>query len=319
MNKQIERQAGRPLAKFTNPEWTACGAPRAHVALDALRTLWFNTGTLCNIECRNCYIHSSPSNDALAYLSLAEVEAYLDEIAVLGLPTDEIGFTGGEPFLNPDFPAMVEAALKRGHRVLVLTNAMRPMMRPRPRTALIDLAARYPGHLVLRISLDHYSAERHDAERGAGSFAMSLVGMRWLHDQGIRMTVAGRTIWGEAEHQARAGFARLFADEGFAIDAQDPGACVLFPEMDEAAEVPEISTGCWDLLGKRPKDAMCASSRMVVKRRGADRPVVLACTLLAYDERFELGATLTDAATSVALNHPHCAKFCVLGGASCSG
>jgi hypothetical protein len=64
---------------------------------------------------------------------------------------------------------------------------------------------------------------------------------------------------------------------------------------------------------------MCASARMVVKRRGAARPAVLACTLLAHDPRFELGATLAEAGGTVALNHPHCAKFCVLGGASCSG
>ena len=57
---------------------------------------------------------------------------------------------------------------------------------------------------------------------------------------------------------------------------------------------------------------------MVVKRKGADRPAVLACTLLAYDEQFELGETLQEAERDVALNHPHCAKFCVLGGASCS-
>jgi len=63
---------------------------------------------------------------------------------------------------------------------------------------------------------------------------------------------------------------------------------------------------------------MCASSRMVVKRRGAARPAVLACTLIAYEPRFELGATLAEAGGAVALNHPHCAKFCVLGGASCS-
>jgi hypothetical protein len=63
---------------------------------------------------------------------------------------------------------------------------------------------------------------------------------------------------------------------------------------------------------------MCASSRMVVKRKGAAAPAVLACTLLPYDPQFEMGATLAEAARSVALNHPHCAKFCVLGGASCS-
>ncbi len=63
---------------------------------------------------------------------------------------------------------------------------------------------------------------------------------------------------------------------------------------------------------------MCASSRMVVKRKDAERPAVLACTLLPYDPQFELGVTLEEAAGAVSLNHPHCAKFCVLGGGSCS-
>ena len=72
---------------------------------------------------------------------------------------------------------------------------------------------------------------------------------------------------------------------------------------------------------------MCASSRMVVKRKGEPHPVVLPCTLLPYDERFEMAATLQDAAKvnggmfnhgAVKLCHPHCAKFCVLGGGSCS-
>ena len=88
--------------------------------------------------------------------------------------------------------------------------------------------------------------------------------------------------------------------------------------MDAHADVPEITDACWDLLGVSPGNVMCSSSRMVVKRKGAARPAVLACTLLPYDSQFELGATLADAAGSVALNHPHCAKFCVLGGGSCS-
>ena len=29
--------------------------------------------------------------------------------------------------------------------------------------------------------------------------------------------------------------------------------------------------------------------------------------------------TLAEAAAPVPLNHPHCARFCVLGGAACSG
>ena len=51
---------------------------------------------------------------------------------------------------------------------------------------------------------------------------------------------------------------------------------------------------------------------------GAARPVVLPCTLLPYDPAFEMGESLAGARGAVALNHPHCARFCVLGGASCS-
>jgi sulfatase maturation enzyme AslB (radical SAM superfamily) len=87
-------------AKFKDALVTAKGEERAHVALRSLETLWFNTGTLCNLTCQNCYIESSPRNDRLAYLSAAEVTDYLDEIERDGHRTKLIGFTGGEPFMN---------------------------------------------------------------------------------------------------------------------------------------------------------------------------------------------------------------------------
>lgn len=304
--------------KFQDPDVTAKGEPRASVALAGATTLWFNTGTQCNIECLRCYIESSPSNDRLVYITRAEVEDYLAQIRDRAWPVREIGFTGGEPFLNPQMIGMAEAALEAGHECLILTNAMKPMMRPRVQAGLLSLQARYGAKLTLRVSLDHHAAEKHDEERGAGGFDITLEGMRWLRDAGIRMSVAGRTLWGEDEATSRAGYAALFERESLAIDAADPGACVLFPEMDETAEVPEITTACWGILDQRPEDVMCASSRMVVKRKGADRPAVLSCTLLPYDARFEMGATLEEAEAPVKLNHPHCAKFCVLGGASCS-
>jgi hypothetical protein len=57
---------------------------------------------------------------------------------------------------------------------------------------------------------------------------------------------------------------------------------------------------------------------MVIKRKGAKLPAVVSCTLLAYSAEFEMGSTLAEAARSVSLNHRHCARFCVLGGATCS-
>ena len=84
-----------------DPVTTAAGEPRAMVKQTRLETLWFNTGTLCNIACGSCYIESSPENDRLEYLSLDDVAGYLDEIELRGLGTTEVGFTGGEPFTNP--------------------------------------------------------------------------------------------------------------------------------------------------------------------------------------------------------------------------
>ena len=304
--------------KFSDPHVTADGETRAHVALSHPETLWFNTGTLCNIECENCYILSSPTNDALVYLRTEDMRPYLDQLEARNWGVREIGFTGGEPFMNPDMVEMAGLALERGYEALILTNAMLPMMRPHVKAGLMDLLRDHGDRLTLRISLDHWSAAKHDAVRGKGGFRRTLEGMAWLRDKGFRMTVAGRTIWEETEAEAREGYARLFAEHGFDIDAQHPGETVLFPEMDERVDVPEITTACWGILGKSPEDVMCASSRMVVKRKGAAHPAVIACTLLPYEPEFEMGATLEEAEAPVQLNHPHCAKFCVLGGASCS-
>ena len=305
--------------KFLDPKLTADGQTRASVSLSNPQTLWFNTGTLCNIECANCYIESSPTNDALVYLTTEDVDAFLDQIDTRAWPVHEIGFTGGEPFMNPQMIPMTEAALSRGYDVLILTNAMRPMMRNSVQSGLLSLRERFGDKLTLRVSVDHYSERLHDIERGKGSFQNTLVGLKWLRDNGFRIALAGRTVWGETEEESRAGYAAFYARHAFDIDAHDPSTTVLFPEMDTRVEVPEITTACWGILNKSPDALMCASSRMVVRRKGARSASVLACTLLPYDRAFELGATLEEAERDVALNHPHCAKFCVLGGASCSG
>jgi sulfatase maturation enzyme AslB (radical SAM superfamily) len=302
--------AARPLdaAKFRDPLVTAKGEPRARVALGRLDTLWINTGTLCNLACKSCYIESSPVNDTLVYPTLAEIEPYLDEAAALG--TREIGFTGGEPFMNREAIAMIVAALERGFEVLVLTNAMRPMRRFEA-----ALRALPRERLTLRVSLDHHSAAVHEAERGPGTWSKALDGLRWLESNGFRTAIAGRQLPGESLDDARAGYAALCKSEGLAAEA----GLVLFPAMDAAADVPEITTACWDILQVAPAAMMCASSRMIVKAKGAARPHVVACTLLPYDPQFALGPTLADSAPEVSLNHPHCARFCVLGGATCSG
>jgi hypothetical protein len=302
--------------KFRDPLVTVDGARRAQVAVKSLDTLWFNTGTLCNLTCQHCYIESSPRNDRLVYLSLGEVRSYLDEIAALRLGTRLIGFTGGEPFMNPELPAILDLTLARGFRTLVLTNAMKPMHKMKP--ALLDLRARSGARLQIRVSLDHYGHRVHEAERGRRSWQPTIDGLLWLAENGFTVSVASRRLSGESESDIRDGFAALFAELGVVLDAADPMALAFLPEMDPETDVPEITEACWGILGKSPDEVMCASSRMVVKFKGAARPTVVACTLLPYDFRFDLGPSLAGALGRVPLNHPYCAKFCVLGGGACS-
>ncbi|MXP31443.1 radical SAM protein [Erythrobacter jejuensis] len=308
--------AALPEEKFADPDWTAKGEPRASVPLTGLETLWLNTGTLCNLACANCYIESSPTNDALIYLSHAHAATYLDEVADKNLGTREIAFTGGEPFMNPDFVPMLSDVLERGFEALVLSNAMKPMRRYE--AALLELRERFGNKLTLRISLDHHSKAVHEAERGPRSWDVAMDGLRWLSTHGFSLAVAGRLLPGESEAEERAGYARLFAAEQIAVDAHDPLRLVLFPEMDEDKDIAEITTACWQILDQDPAQIMCASSRMVVHRKGEETPRVAACTLIPYDEQFDMGATLAEASQPVKLNHPHCARFCVLGGASCT-
>ena len=303
-------------AKFRDPQLTASGEIRASVHLKELKTLWFNTGTLCNLTCSNCYIESSPTNDRLVYLTVSEVTAFLDELDYVGSSLKEVAFTGGEPFMNPDLVAMVAVSLERGYSVLILTNAMRPMLKCAD--DLLKLQAQHGDKLTVRVSLDHYSEPLHDLYRGERAYKRALDGIRWLSAHGFRINLAGRTLWNESEKMIRDGFARVCTCEEIAVDSYDPSQLILFPEMDETLDVVEISDACWSLLNVDPDDMMCATSRMIVKRKGEKRPVVLPCTLLPYDPEFELGDTLTKARSDVKLNHPHCSRFCVLGGGLCS-
>lgn len=308
--------AASNTSKFSDSDFTAKGEPRGEVSFVGLKTLWFNTGTLCNIACQCCYIESSPRNDRLAYISRDEVRSFLDEAERLSGPELQIGFTGGEPFMNPDLLGMLEDSLRRGFRVLVLTNAMLPMQQRK--AELIDLDWHFPNQLKIRVSLDHYKQAGHEMVRGARTWYPALEGLRWLSREGFDITVAGRLMRDESEKELRAGYATLFAREHVMVAARDPNKLMLFPEMTADDDVPEISQSCWKILGKSPADIMCATSRMVVKRKQATQPVVVSCTILPYDPRFELGMTLDRSRVPIKLNHPNCSRFGVLGGASCN-
>lgn len=302
--------------KFQDPYITAKGEERAHVELTELKTLWFNTGSLCNLTCNNCYIESSPRNDRLSFITKEDVARTLDEAKELGNKLQMIGLTGGEPFANPHLMQVLEEILSRGHEVLVLTNAYKAIKKFFP--SLLTLQKTYGSGLKLRVSLDHYTQKVHEQERGENTFNESLQNLRWLVENGFHTSVAGRSLVKDSLEEALRGYQGLMKNYQIPLTLAIGETIVIFPEMDQEHNVPEITTACWGILNKDPKDVMCASERMVVKEKGRKDLTVMPCTLLAYDEQFKLGHSLKEAKTKVQLNHPFCAKFCVLGGASCS-
>jgi len=299
--------------KFKDQKVTADGSNRAFIEARNIKTLWFNTGTLCNIECRNCYIESSPKNDSLAYLTFEEVKSFIDEAVDKNLGTNEIGFTGGEPFMNKDIMKMIDYSLRKGLKVLVLSNAMKPMLN---RTK--ELIKLNHSNLTIRVSIDHYEKEKHEEIRGKNTYDVMMQGLKWLNENNFNYTLATRLLWNEKEEDLRKNFGTFIKNNNLKLDTYSPKELVTFAEMDEKIDTPEITTSCWDILNKDPNDIMCSWSRMVVRKKNSKNPSVIACTLLPYADEFDLGETLTNSLQKIYLNHKHCSKFCVLGGSSCS-
>jgi len=148
--------------------------------LTHLRELWFHLTNRCNQACRHCLFASSPS--AANGLTLRQVRDLASQAAALGCRVFPL--TGGEPFVHPEFPAMVDYLLEFAQaHVVVLTNG----------TLLRDHAAplaRWPGERFhLQVSVDGL-AHHHDRLRGPGAFAALVDNLKWLRAQGRTCTLS---------------------------------------------------------------------------------------------------------------------------------
>src|SRR6266404_8030831 len=162
-----------PLAMLDSP---APVVPLAH-----LDELWFQVaGTMCNLECRHCFISCSPHNDAFGFLDSETVRRTLDESVRLGVK--EYYFTGGEPFLNRDMVAILELTLRYGPAT-VLTNGTVLKDQWLERLCRADAASVYT--LEFRVSLDGFTAAENDPIRGPGTFERALHGLRQLLRHGF--------------------------------------------------------------------------------------------------------------------------------------
>lgn len=285
----------------------AMNAPE--VTLKSLDTLWFQVGgTLCNLACTHCFVSCSPTNHTHELMTLAEVRRYLDEAARLGVR--EYYFTGGEPFLNPEMEAILEATLAVGPAT-VLTNGL--LLDPARCARLKALADATDYSLDLRVSIDGYDAASNDPIRGEGTFERILQGARNLHEAGLNPVITVTEVCPEAAtNEGKERFFGLLR----AMGIERPRLKVL-PVFQIGAEAGRRGTyESWQRLreGDAPEGGwdhlQCSGCRMVTDQG------VWVCPILVNEPAAKMGETLADSLGSFPLEHPAC-WTCHVYGVSC--
>jgi MoaA/NifB/PqqE/SkfB family radical SAM enzyme len=285
-------------------------APAPQVSLSHLDELWFQvTGTHCNLTCRHCFISCSPHNHSFGYLDFDDVRRALEESVALGVK--EYYFTGGEPFLHPDLPAMLELTLRYGPAT-VLTNAT--VLHDDWLARLARAEAASPYSLELRVSIDGADAASNDAVRGERSFERALAGVERLLAHGFLPIV---TVVRTRDDQDEAELFRAFVALLRAQGCDRPRVKVL-PTLRLGAEV-ERQRGYLDEERVTPEmmdgydqgRLLCSHARLVTDRG------VWVCPILLDAPDARLGDTLTEAQRPFALRY-HACWTCYQHGALCA-
>ncbi|HJT16148.1 MAG TPA: radical SAM protein [Thermoanaerobaculia bacterium] len=278
-----------------------------HVPLLALDTLWFQVaGTLCNIECTHCFISSSPTNRSHAMLTLADVEARLAEARELGVR--EYYFTGGEPFMNREMIPILGATLKQGPAT-VLTNGM--LLSPRICAQLRELIDASEYSLDIRVSIDGFDRQSHDAIRGAGVWDRVMTGLRNLASAGINPVITvTETAAGIRSEEGRVRFLELIRSFGF----MKPRLKVLPLFRIGGEEKRSRAYADWERIAElNESDAevlQCSSCRMVTSKG------VYVCPILIETPEARMGATLAESLRPFPLRYGAC-HTCWVEGVSC--
>ncbi len=284
--------------------------PVPSVPLAHLDELWFQVGgTVCNLECRHCFISCGPHNRTFGFLDLETVRRALEESA--RLEVKEYYFTGGEPFLNRDMTAILELALTFGPAT-VLTNGT--VLRDEWLRRLRQAEEASPYSLEFRVSLDGCTAEENDPVRGAGTFERTLRGVRQLVGHGfLPILTVTRTRDDQDDEATVAGFVRLLRANGY-----DRPRLKLLPTLRIGAEAgrqrgyrPDERLTPEMLKGYDTGRLLCSHARVVTDRG------VYVCPILIEAPDARLGATLSEGLGAYTLRHQAC-YTCYQYGALCA-
>ena len=155
---QPESRLRRPAGEFPAAQTT----PERFLRAEAFTLQWHITQR-CDLNCRHCYDRSDQQD-----VGLSQGLAILDQLRdfcrrrqVAG----QVSFSGGNPFLHPDFPALYRAAVERNLTPAILGN---PVAAHR-----LDELLAIEKPVFYQVSLEGLEAHN-DYIRGPGNFAAVL-------------------------------------------------------------------------------------------------------------------------------------------------
>ena len=274
-----------------------------------LDTLWFQVaGTVCNIACTHCFISCSPKNHSHEMMPFEEIERRLAEALKLGVR--EYYFTGGEPFMNRDMLRILEATLKQGP-ASVLTNGM--LLRKEVCAELRRLFDESEYSLDIRVSLDGFDRESHDAIRGKGVWDRVMIGLQNLAEVGLNPVITvTEAADGVGSIEGRKRFLEIIRSFGFS----KPRLKVLALFHIGAEETRSRAYQSWERLSVETlsdEDAtvlQCSTSRMVTSKG------VYVCPILIETAEAKMGDDIGSTMKPFQLNYGAC-HTCWVDGVSC--
>ncbi len=275
-----------------------------------LKELWVHTGTQCNLHCPFCFEGAGPTSNRIESITLSEAIPYMQEAIELGV--QHFSFTGGEPFMNRDFVAILDFALD--HKpCLVLTNATAPLQKYYEELALLS---QKKHALSFRISLDAPYESAHDENRGKGMFARALESMQQLDMLEFKFSVARHKKPNEDSLAVEMAYRELFR----ASHLPDDIRLVAFADLstpNNLEQIPTITENCMtQYKTEAQRDSfMCCHSAMIAKQEGSIQ--VYPCTLVNDSYDFSHSSLKDALSNKVYLQHHRC-YTCFCEGTSCS-
>jgi len=279
------------------------------VPLVKLDTLWLQVGgTLCNLQCRHCFISCSPQNHTHEMMSLEEVRERLLESKNLGVKDYYI--TGGEVFINPQIFEILATILKYGP-LDVLTNGT--LITSEKAARLREIQNNSSNKLQFRVSMESFEEKLNDQTRGQNSFAKASEGIRSLNSFGFPPILTITRNWDGAKD---AEMEESFKNFLRSLNISHPRVKILpgfllgqlavnTRDYSDNEHVTEKCFKNYDIT-----NLQCSTSRMATKTG------VYVCPILVDNDKAKMGESIEDTLRPFPLSHSAC-YTCRITGMTC--